>query len=144
MKYIVYVSQAKRPFESTELSQLLEHSQARNKQDGITGLLIYRLNIEFSRGNFVQVLEGSEKAIDDIWQRISNDERHHTIVVVEEGKIEDRQFGQWSMGFRNVDADDLKNFEAYSDLGSDEFWSQITSGAAPEALDLLKSFYDGG
>ena len=47
------------------------------------------------------------------------------------------------MGFRNVDADDLTGVEGFSDLGSDEFWDQATSGTMPGALELLKSFYDG-
>lgn len=144
MKYIVYVSQAVKPFGSDELSQLLEHSRAKNLSDDITGLLIYRFNEEYSRGNFVQVLEGPVASIDDVWARISKDPRHHTIVVVEEEDIEERMFKDWSMGFRNVDAKDLKNIEGFSDLGSDNFWNQITSGAVPEALELLKSFYDGG
>ena len=143
MKYIVYVSQAVKPFDSSELAKLLEHSQAKNLEAGVTGLLIYRFNPEYSRGNFVQALEGPEAAIDDVWQRISNDRRHHTILVVEEGDIDTRMFSDWSMGFRNVDADDLKNVEGFSDLGSDNFWAQATSGTVPEALELLKSFYDG-
>ncbi|NNK78028.1 MAG: hypothetical protein HKP40_04870 [Litoreibacter sp.] len=52
-------------------------------------------------------------------------------------------FGDWSMGFKNVDAEDLAGFEGFSDLGSDAFWEKLNAGAIPEALDLLKSFYDG-
>ncbi|MBX2838201.1 MAG: BLUF domain-containing protein [Gammaproteobacteria bacterium] len=144
MKYIVYVSQAIKPFDNDELAQLLEHSRENNVKDGITGLLIYRFNSDFNRGNFVQVLEGSEQAIDDVWRRISNDDRHHTIVVIDEQSIETRMFEQWSMGFRNVQSAELKNIEGFSDLGSDEFWARTTAGDVPDALDLLKSFYDGG
>ncbi|MGB7285812.1 MAG: BLUF domain-containing protein [Salaquimonas sp.] len=143
MKFVVYVSQAKKPFQSNELSLLLEHSRIRNSKDKITGLLIYRFNSEFSRGNFVQILEGPEAAIDDVWQRISSDSRHHTIITLEAGKAEDRMFSDWSMGFRNVDADDLKGFEGFSDLGSDNFWNQANLSAKTDALELLKSFYDG-
>lgn len=142
MKHIVYVSQAVKPFDSTELAQLLEHSQARNLEEGITGLLIYRFNEEFSRGNFVQALEGPNAAIDDVWHRISNDSRHHTIVVLEDEDITERAFGEWSMGFRNVDDADLSRIEGFSDLGSDVFWEKATSGSELAALDLLKSFYD--
>ena len=92
MKYIVYVSQAAKPFSKDELSRLLEHSRKRNKLDEITGLLIYRFKEDFNRGNFVQVLEGPSAAIDDVWNRISNDQRHHTIVVIEEDTIENRMF----------------------------------------------------
>ena len=143
MKFVVYVSQAKKPFQSNELSLLLEHSRIRNSKDRITGLLIYRFNSEFLRGNFVQILEGPEAAIDDVWQRISNDRRHHTIIKLKEGNAEERMFSDWSMGFRNVDAHDLKGFEGFSDLGSDNFWNQANPSAMSDALELLKSFYDG-
>ena len=144
MKHIVYVSQAERPFGTDELSSLLEHSRAKNADDGITGLLIYRFNPDYGRGNFVQVLEGPDDKIDDVWRRISNDTRHHTIIVVEEGPIDARMFSAWTMGFKNVDAPDLESFEGFSDLGSDRFWHEVTPTSAAEALDLLKSFYDGG
>ncbi|MGB5560154.1 MAG: BLUF domain-containing protein [Paracoccaceae bacterium] len=142
MKFIVYVSQAAKPFEKDQLARLLEHSRARNAADEVTGLLIYRYNAEFDRGNFVQALEGPQAAIEDVWRRISNDPRHHTIVVIEEGDSEDRMFGDWSMGFKNVEADDLKDFEGFADLGGDAFWAAVNAGKAPEALDLLVSFYE--
>ena len=143
MKYIVYVSQAAKPFSKDELSRLLEHSRKRNKLDEITGLLIYRFKEDFNRGNFVQVLEGPSAAIDDVWNRISNDQRHHTIVVIEEDTIENRMFADWSMGFRNIDQTDLRNFEGSSDLGTDAFWNKVNPENANSALELLKSFYDG-
>ncbi len=144
MKHIVYVSQAERPFSTEALTSLLEHSRTNNADDGITGLLIYRFNPDFERGNFVQVLEGPEDRIDDVWRRISNDTRHHTIVVVSEGPIDKRMFSDWTMGFKNVDASDLADFEGFSDLGSDRFWQEISPASAETALVLLKSFYDGG
>lgn len=143
MKQIVYVSQAERPFSTDELSSLLKHSQERNAADGITGLLIYRYNPDYGRGNFVQALEGPEDKIDDVWRRISNDTRHHTVIIVEEGPIENRMFSDWSMGFKNVDAEDLERFEGFSDLGSDRFWRDAGPTSAASALELLKSFYDG-
>lgn len=143
MKHIVYVSQAERPYSAKELAVLLEHSRNRNEKDKITGLLIYRFNPEYNRGNFVQALEGPEAAIADVWKRISNDERHHTIVVIEEGPIGARMFSDWSMGFKNVDAADLREFEGFSDLGSDRFWNEIGPDSAAGALELLRSFYDG-
>ncbi|WP_405110494.1 BLUF domain-containing protein [Phaeobacter sp. BS52] len=143
MKHIVYVSQAEHPFSAWELANLLETSRARNVSDGISGLLIYRLNPEYNRGNFVQAIEGPEAEIDSLWSRITRDNRHHTIVVVQEGSIEARMFDGWSMGFKNADAEDLAGFAGFSDLGSDTFWSDISPASAAGALELLRNFYDG-
>ncbi|WP_377507298.1 BLUF domain-containing protein [Octadecabacter sp. R77987] len=143
MKYIVYVSQAAKAFSTEELAGLLTHSRERNSADGISGLLIYRYNADFKRGNFLQVLEGSHEALDDVWRRISGDPRHHTIIVLDEGQTDERMFGEWSMGFRSVDASDLAKFAGFSELGSDEFWKNVKERSVPDALVTLRSFYDG-
>ena len=143
MKYIVYVSQAARAFSNAALAHLLTYSRERNSADGITGLLVYRYNTDFKRGNFLQVLEGTDDALDDVWRRISGDPRHHTIIVLDEGESEARMFGDWSMGFRNVEESDLAHFAGFSELGSDEFWEDAKKQALPDALSTLRSFYDG-
>jgi hypothetical protein len=143
MRYIVYVSQAAKAFSTDNLAALLEHSRDRNSADDITGLLIYRYNDDFRRGNFLQVLEGSEDALADVWRRISSDPRHHTIIVLDEGESDARAFGDWSMGFRNVDEQDLASFVGFSQLGSDQFWQDAKKQALPDALAALRSFYDG-
>ena len=143
MKYIVYVSQAAKAFSTDDLARLLTHSRERNSADGITGLLVYRYNTDFKRGNFLQVLEGTDDALDDVWRRISGDPRHHTIIVLDEGESNERMFGDWSMGFRNVDESDLAQFVGFSELGSDEFWQNAKKQAVPDALSTLRSFYDG-
>ena len=143
MKYIVYVSQAVNAFSTNDLGRLLEHSRDRNEKDGITGLLVYRYNADFKRGNFLQVLEGTSEALDDVWNRISNDPRHHTLIVLDEGQSDARMFGNWSMGFKNVDENDLGKFPGFSELGSDEFWKNANKNALVDALNTLRSFYDG-
>ena len=141
MKFIVYVSQAVSPFDTAELRQLLDRSRTRNTADGITGLLIYRYNDDYGRGNFLQVLEGPEERIEDVWQRIANDDRHHSVIVIEEGSSERRMFSDWSMGFKNVEDSDLRDFPGFADMGSDAFWRRAENNALPEAIDLLRSFY---
>jgi hypothetical protein len=143
MRYIVYVSQAAKAFSTENLAALLEHSRDRNSADDITGLLIYRYNDDFRRGNLLQVLEGPEDAVADVWSRISSDPRHHTIIVLEEGESDARAFGDWSMGFRNVDEQDFAGFVGFSELGSDQFWQDAKKQALPDAMAALRSFYDG-
>lgn len=89
------------------------------------------------------MIEGPDEKIDNLWRRISGDERHHTIIIVQEGAIGARMFSDWSMGFKNVDAADLEDFEGFSDFGSDRFWSDVSTASATSALELLRSFYDG-
>ncbi|MHA6345378.1 BLUF domain-containing protein [Roseivivax sp. CAU 1761] len=141
MKHIVYVSQARRPMAPEELRALLDHSRARNAQNGITGLLVYRYSPDVERGNFLQVLEGPDPAIEDVWARIASDRRHHTIVTLDEAPQQERMFADWTMGFRDVAEGDLREAAGFADLGSDAFWERVQREALPGALDFLRGFY---
>ncbi|MDO6586454.1 BLUF domain-containing protein [Salipiger sp. 1_MG-2023] len=142
MEYLVYASQAAVPPDAEDLSALLSYSRLRNLQEGITGMLIYRFVPEAGRGTFMQLLEGPRPALDAVWQRISSDRRHHSIVVIEEGTAPERTFPDWSMGFRNVDEAALSGIEGFADLGSDAFWDRVNFRVPTGGLRLLRSFYE--
>lgn len=95
---IVYVSAARHAFTPHELEALLEKSRANNSRDGVSGVLVYR------DGDFLQVLEGPEEAVRRTYERIARDPRHGGVIVLDESAIAQRQFGEWSMGFRRVNA----------------------------------------
>jgi hypothetical protein len=141
MKYLIYVSQAVHPMSKDELADILQHSRKWNTVNSITGVLIYRYLPQEKRGNFLQLIEGDEDVIDRCWERIAADERHHTKVVLESGETDIRMFPDWSMGFRNIEQDELVSFDGYTDLGSEAFWERAQAGSLPDALDLMKSFY---
>lgn len=143
MNYIVYVSKAKAPQNREQLAELLEASRRRNTADGVTGLLLYRYSDEYQAGYFIQAIEGPEDALSDLWRRISADRRHHTIVTLSSGIETERMFPEWSMGFKNVDAQDLASVPGFADIESEAFWRNVKANAMPEALDLLRGFYDG-
>lgn len=100
MKHIIYLSSATELLSDEEINSLLKTSRENNKKNNITGLLLY------CDGNFLQVLEGENDAIDSIFSVISNDSRHKNIIVVANEYIEKRSFDEWKMGYSIVD----KNF----------------------------------
>ncbi|MEM7030631.1 MAG: BLUF domain-containing protein, partial [Chloroflexota bacterium] len=93
---IVYVSTAVDLFSETELINLLEVSRKNNEAKSITGLLLY------ARGNFIQLIEGPEAAIDNLYEKICRDPRHHHLTLLGRQPIAERHFPYWSMGFRNA------------------------------------------
>ena len=105
--YILYCSFSKSKVSNAELKELLKKSVEWNSRESITGLLIYRFNKEFNRGNFLQIIEGPKRSIDNVWPRIINDNRHHTVTILEEGSYDQRNFSNWSMGFKNLKDKDL-------------------------------------
>lgn len=141
MYHLIYVSQAAQPMSEEDLTAILKKSRDYNTEDTISGLLIYKFTPSENRANFMQLLEGPEDKVLAAFARIEADKRHHTKVVLEQGEISERNFPDWSMGFRNADASDLAKFEGYSDLGSPEFWARAKGGELSDALEIMMSFY---
>jgi hypothetical protein len=104
----VYVSSAQRELSPSELTELLKETRENNKRRGITGMLLYR------GGNFLQVIEGTESAIDALFVSLRRDKRHNGIIVIKRRQIEERQFGEWQMAFRDISSVDLNEMEGYS------------------------------
>ena len=73
---------------------LLKRARERNKEYGITGVLLY------TGGNFMQYLEGPKEGLDVIYKIIQEDNQYTGIILVSRETIEERQFGDWSMGFQ--------------------------------------------
>ena len=143
LKYIVYYSFSQSEISSSELKELLQKAREWNEAHEITGLLIYRFNKKFKRGNFLQIIEGPKKSISSTWIRISADPRHHTITVLEDGSFEERNFSTWSMGLKNLNTEVLKGIPGFIDINDDRFWSN-PNNLKSTALDLLRKFYDMG
>jgi hypothetical protein len=143
LKYIVYYSFSQSEISSSELKELLQKAREWNEAHEITGLLIYRFNKKFKRGNFLQIIEGPKKSISSTWGRISADRRHHTITVLEDGSFEERNFPTWSMGLKNLNTEALEGTPGFIDINDDRFWSN-PNNLKPSALDLLRKFYNMG
>lgn len=88
---------------AAELQVLLDQSRRHNARHGITGVLLY------SDGRYVQLLEGPEPAVEDLYARIRRDSRHTRLVTVSTGPGE-RRFPDWSMDFGVVTPADLEQF----------------------------------
>lgn len=110
MFYLVYVSSATRPFSEADLSDLLETSRENNAKLGITGMLLYK------DGNLMQVLEGEEELVRALYEKIGTDPRHDGAITLHQSIAEERQFPDWSMGFRNLDSPELRTVPGYSEF----------------------------
>lgn len=90
---LAYVSAATVAFTDSELDTLLERARTNNASLGVTGVLL------FTEGTFFQVLEGDKDVVQSLYQKIALDTRHNNVLVLAERNIEERNFGDWSMGF---------------------------------------------
>lgn len=141
LNYVIYYSFSQSEMSDSELEGILRKAREWNQANEITGLLIYRFNKIFKRGNFLQIIEGPQKSILSAWERISTDPRHHTITVLEDGSFEERNFSAWSMGLKNLDTETLTEIPGFININNDQFWSN-PNNLKPSALELLRNFYD--
>lgn len=99
-----YVSTPTRPMLREDLLSLLSTARRINQEHGVTGLLL------FDGGSFLQVLEGSQDAVQEIFGHIAEDERHRDVDVLFEEHVADPEFEHWSMGFQAIDGVDWLEF----------------------------------
>ena len=110
MFFLVYVSSAVTPFTPSELVDLLAKSHENNGKLDISGMLLYK------DGNFMQVLEGEEEPVRALYAKISGDGRHRGLLTLLEGPLTQRQFPDWSMGFRDLSAADVLAVPGYDEF----------------------------
>lgn len=134
MFYLVYVSTAVRSFSRAELVALLAKSRENNARRGITGMLLYK------DGNFMQALEGEETVVRRLCAAIGADPRHKGLMVVDEGFEAARQFGDWSMGFRDLNDPDIRAIPGFVPFMNTALDAQAFGERAGECWALLNLF----
>ncbi len=90
---LVYTSQSRQPVDGEMIDAILNVAQTFNSQNNITGFLMVRGNY------FLQLLEGPEDAVLQLYNKISMDKRHHRITLQGKASIENRIMDKWSMGY---------------------------------------------
>lgn len=131
LRQLIYVSQAVRLQSDEELLELLKASRERNLKAHITGFLVYR------QGVFLQALEGEEKVLAAVWEKIQADRRHENIILIRDAPIGERDFDEWSMGFLNIAHLDLSRIPGYCAFLENDFSPEALHAKPGMALDFL-------
>ena len=93
---LLYTSQARSDLTEAEVLNILHQSREHNEKSRITGILCY------SKRDFIQVLEGPEKNVMNLYTKIIDDERHQRCKLVSIDLTDTRIFERWSMGYVTV------------------------------------------
>lgn len=127
---IAYASSATIPFTNQELIDLLNKSRAKNYEQDITGMLLYK------DGNFLQILEGESETIKVTLRRIEEDPRHKGFLTIFKRNIDEREFPDWSMAFRNLQDTETQKIPGYNEFLNLSFdpESLRTKGSRVEGL----------
>lgn len=104
MYELIYISQSVRYFSKAELEELAEKARTKNNNKEITGMLLY------IDGEFMQLLEGPRTKVRGLMRYIEKDSRHHSIRIIKENPIKERQFKDWNMASQMVTGSYLNYF----------------------------------
>ena len=103
--YLLYYGVESFKFQQEDFDKLLEQSRERNQSLDVTGKLIY------CEGTFIQLLEGNEKNVNDIYKSITIDRRLIGTKLIASGEVKDRYFENWSMDFDQISIATINEFE---------------------------------
>lgn len=74
-----------------ELGVLFGVARSNNKRQDISGALL------LDGEHYVQVLEGDEALVRELYEHIAKDPRHDSVSLLESGTVDARVFSRWSM-----------------------------------------------
>ncbi|OUJ72232.1 BLUF domain-containing protein [Hymenobacter crusticola] len=131
---ILYTSLATSAMSDEQLKSILLQARATNHDLRITGILLY------SEGMILQVLEGEEGAVRDLYEKIRRDPRHTAVATLVDGAVERRVFPDWSMGFVPVSMSEFVYIAGYVDPSKRNFLLPRAHNASDELRSLLQQF----
>jgi len=134
LHYLIYRSQASRAVHEVTLPPLLRKARQYNQANFLGGLLLY------ARDQFLQVLEGPEPALSQLYTRIKADPRHFAVRTLAYGPIEERAFPDWRMAYAPVTHSFIEKATGFLPLAAAP---GLTAHPAPELFELLRGFVQG-
>lgn len=96
MRQVVYRSITTSPsgHAADAIPGIVHDAVARNGIEGITGLLYCE------EDSFLQVIEGHDDSIEELLGRLEADPRHRGLRILTDREIAWREFGGWTMAYR--------------------------------------------
>jgi len=133
--HIIFVSTATTRLPELALFELLYVTRARNERRGLTGLLLY------SDERFMEVLEGPESDVREVFESILRDPRHKNVDLLRFEWLEQCHFLDWRMGFRTLHGavDDIEGFSRFLEP---DFDISAIKNSPIEAYRMLLAFRD--
>jgi FAD-dependent sensor of blue light len=132
MIQIAYVSSTVPPLTGPQIADLLIKSRSSNGAAGITGILIYK------HGNVLQVLEGEEVAVTELFDRIRTDRRHRGVTLLFSRHLESPDYPDWKMAFRDLNSRECAALEGVGEMADPDF--DMLALKPSYAAHLLRKF----
>ncbi len=112
-KTICYVSACKTNLSLSDYNDLFNISVVKNELNNVYGVLIYH------QGKFLQIIEGEDQTINDLFKKIEVDPRHYSIIKILDEPINTYHFKTYKTGFNIVNTPRLlREFNEYLNKNS--------------------------
>jgi len=134
MRQLLYVSSIARGLSAGDLDDILSVSRANNSLMGVTGLL---LHID---SGFLQVLEGEEQAVRELYLRIQADHRHTQTQLLLDRSVDACAFTGWSMGFERPSPDNVETAGMFA-VTQEAIQGRLSPQAGRVVMVMLETFY---
>ena len=92
---LIYTSKVSGEPQWTEMRDIIKESVGNNSELDITGLLM------ICNDTYLQVLEGPERAVNELYARILRDKRHHDCILISYEQVQTKKFAGWAMNCIN-------------------------------------------
>jgi hypothetical protein len=121
---LVYHSSSNSDISEKDIKDILDVSRRFNEDNEITGCLLFHNN------SFVQILEGEENVVRQLYSRIEKDKRHFEVELLSSGIKGERFFDDWTMAYHRFTEEEFNSlskemfeqnliaFTGFSDLNS--------------------------
>ena len=119
------------------MTNILQTSRRENKSHNISGMLLC------AKGGVLQVLEGEDAVVSELYRSIELDKRHNNIFLLSKTEVIGRQFASWDMGFRRLTVTEISKSPIAAEVfnaDKTEIANRVTPGAA---LTMLVLFAQG-
>ncbi len=130
---LIYASESTEALTPASVQTIVDHARTANERHQLTGMLV------FDSRCFLQALEGRREAVSEVFCRIAADPRHRRVVLMDVLPVDERLFGNWTMGYAAADARGRELFLRFG--GSDQFEPYAMTAAS--ALGLLRALAAG-
>ncbi|MGR9086866.1 MAG: phosphate-starvation-inducible PsiE family protein [Gammaproteobacteria bacterium] len=138
MIQLTYISTPARPITTEDLMEILNTSRLNNVCIGVSGMLL------FTGDAFIQILEGEEKTVEELFGMIKKDPRHKNVRILEKKKIGTRDYADWTMGFKRVGKDDVRGVPGLNTFFETDISGEIGSDKLKLINSLLNHFHNEG
>ena len=134
MRQLLYVSNTAHNISVGDLDDILTESRRNNAMLGITGLLL------FIDGGFLQILEGEERAVRELYTRVATDPRHANTHLMLDREVPCRAFPEWNMGFERPCMDDPETAGMFG-VAREAINGRLSPGTGRIVAMMLQTFY---